>query len=235
MARAARGARCGRAGGAIRHVGSRPGTACMELRAMADGSGRLKTPCGPARARPRPRHRTNFLLPACPQRAIGLEVTHTTRSSLRPGRHWAGRGGAGLGWAGRSEQAGQAARDAEVRRTVPARDCAAGSGRAHQRDARPARAGAVPRRRVRRRPDRAARRCRPPGRTARSARPRRSGSAIAVTLVSVFAGSYWPAVIYLVLMCAISAVCVLLASENSKLELSDTAAITGTSRRTASH
>ena len=101
MARAARGARCGRAGGAIRHVGSRPGTACMELRAMADGSGRLKTPCGPARARPRPRHRTNFLLPACPQRAIGLEVTHTTRSSLRPGRHWAGRGGAGRGWAGR--------------------------------------------------------------------------------------------------------------------------------------
>ncbi|ACU86582.1 hypothetical protein Bfae_28170 [Brachybacterium faecium DSM 4810] len=51
----------------------------------------------------------------------------------------------------------------------------------------------------------------------------------------MFAGSYWPAVIYLVLMCAISAVCVLLASENSKLELSDTAAITGTSRRTASH
>ena len=101
MARAARGARCGRAGGAIRHVGSRPGTACMELRAMADGSGRLKTPCGPSRARPRPRHRTNFLLPACPQRAIGLEVTHTTRSSLRPGRHWAGRGGAGRGWAGR--------------------------------------------------------------------------------------------------------------------------------------
>ena len=182
-----------------------------------------------------PRHRTNFLLPACPQRAIGLEVTHTTRSSLRPGRHWAGLGGAGRGGAGRSEQAGQAARDAEVRRTVPARDCAAGSGRAHQRDARPARAGAVPRRRVRRRPDRAARRCRPPGRTARSARPRRSGSAIAVALVSVFAGSYWPAVIYLVLMCAISAVCVLLASENSKLELSDTAAITGTSRRTASH
>lgn len=101
MARAARGARCGRAGGAIRHVGSRPGTACMELRAMADGSGRLKTPCGPARARPRPRHRTNFLLPACPQRAIGLEVTHTTRSSLRPGRHWAGRGGARRGGAGR--------------------------------------------------------------------------------------------------------------------------------------
>ena len=59
--------------------------------------------------------------------------------------------------------------------------------------------------------------------------------AIAVALVSVFAGSYWPAVIYLVLMCAISAVCVLLASENSKLELSDTAAITGTSRRAASH
>ena len=48
-----------------------------------------------------PRHRTNFLLPACPQRAIGLEVTHTTRSSLRPGRHWAGRGGARRGGAGR--------------------------------------------------------------------------------------------------------------------------------------
>ena len=50
--------------------------------------------------------------------------------------------------------------------------------------------------------------------------------AIAVALVSVFMGSYWPAVIYLVAMCVISAVCVLLASENSKLDLTDTEAIT---------
>lgn len=60
--------------------------------------------------------------------------------------------------------------------------------------------------------------------------------AIAVALASVLMGSYWPAVIYLVLMCTISAVCVLLTAENSKLELSDTDAITGSrSRQQASH
>lgn len=57
--------------------------------------------------------------------------------------------------------------------------------------------------------------------------------AIAVALTSVFMGSYWPAVIYLVVICAVSAVCVLLASENSKLELSDTKAITAS--RTRAH
>ncbi|OIH85280.1 hypothetical protein BLJ79_08900 [Arthrobacter sp. UCD-GKA] len=51
--------------------------------------------------------------------------------------------------------------------------------------------------------------------------------AIAVALVSVFSGSYWPAVAYLVLMCVISGVCVWFASENSKLELSDTEGILG--------
>lgn len=49
--------------------------------------------------------------------------------------------------------------------------------------------------------------------------------AIAAALTSAFSGSYWPAVIYMVTMCIISAVCVLLASENSKLDLSDTEAI----------
>ncbi|SDR70776.1 MFS transporter [Microterricola viridarii] len=49
--------------------------------------------------------------------------------------------------------------------------------------------------------------------------------AIAVALTSVFLGSYWPAVIYLIAACVISAICVLLASENSKLDLSDTSAI----------
>lgn len=52
--------------------------------------------------------------------------------------------------------------------------------------------------------------------------------AIAVALTSVFLGSYWPAVIYLVAMCVISAVCVLIAADNSKVDLSDTAAITTT-------
>jgi len=56
--------------------------------------------------------------------------------------------------------------------------------------------------------------------------------AIAVALVSVFMGSYWPAVAYLVVMCVISGVCVLLTAENSKLELSDSDAITGRRART---
>lgn len=57
--------------------------------------------------------------------------------------------------------------------------------------------------------------------------------AIAVALVSVFTGSYWPAVIYLVAMCVISAVCVLLASENSKTDLTDSEAITKAPSRRA--
>jgi len=59
--------------------------------------------------------------------------------------------------------------------------------------------------------------------------------AIAVALASAFTGSYWPAAIYLVLMCGISAVCVLLASDNSRVDLSDTASITAArSKRVAS-
>ncbi|RWZ67754.1 MFS transporter [Labedella populi] len=50
--------------------------------------------------------------------------------------------------------------------------------------------------------------------------------AIAVALASVFMGSFWPAVIYLVAMCVISGVCVLIAADNSKVDLSDTASIT---------
>lgn len=57
--------------------------------------------------------------------------------------------------------------------------------------------------------------------------------AIAVALASVFTGSYWPAVIYLVAMCVISAVCVLLASENSRIDLTDTAAINKSRTRRA--
>lgn len=54
--------------------------------------------------------------------------------------------------------------------------------------------------------------------------------AIAAALTSVFAGSYWPAVIYMVTMCVISAICVLLVSENSKLDLNDTDAIVKSQR-----
>ena len=52
--------------------------------------------------------------------------------------------------------------------------------------------------------------------------------AIAVVLASIFMNSYWPAVIYLVVMCAISATCVLLTRENSTTELTDAAAISKT-------
>lgn len=55
--------------------------------------------------------------------------------------------------------------------------------------------------------------------------------AIAVALTSVFLGSYWPAVVYLVVMCVVSAVCVLIAADHSKTDLSDTAAITTRPRK----
>lgn len=59
--------------------------------------------------------------------------------------------------------------------------------------------------------------------------------AIAVALTSVFLGSYWPAVVYLVVMCVVSGACVLLASDNSKVDLSDSAAINARrSKRVAS-
>jgi MHS family shikimate/dehydroshikimate transporter-like MFS transporter len=58
--------------------------------------------------------------------------------------------------------------------------------------------------------------------------------AIAVALASVFMGSYWPAVIYLVVMCVVSGICVLIVADNSKVDLSDTASITAVRPRRAS-